>query len=194
MLRSRPGRLLMLACTALACGSVHSAPPSTRPTVVELPQREDIPVREPEPGDTPPASPKVAFGLSIYFDNGEVAGCVVNHVFQGTPAERAGFETGDLITFVESKRIKTAKDWSNATARLQPGEEVRVTVRRSINAPGRARKYGTKVILVTPVPHAEIEGLKAAAAAAAARDPQRQQMMLKQLREASAEPPPPAKP
>ncbi len=152
----------MLACTAFACGPVRGdpppAPPPPRPKAEELAPREDTLSNAAE------AAPKVGFGLG--FDPTPMPKntrqcIIVRRVVPGTPGEGAGFTVFDAITHVEAKRIKNMQDWRKATASLEPGAEVRVTVRRWVQAPNGRWNHVSKVLCVTPVPFQEVEAITA---------------------------------
>ena len=58
------------------------------------------------------------------------AGAVVQRVERGSPAERAGFQRGDVITGVQGKEITSARDAINAVKSSKSGTAVRFQVAR----------------------------------------------------------------
>jgi putative serine protease PepD len=57
-------------------------------------------------------------------------GSRVAEVVSGSPAERAGVRTGDVIVSIDGKPIQDAEDVSSALDGHQPGDRVKVEVRR----------------------------------------------------------------
>jgi S1-C subfamily serine protease len=75
---------------------------------------------------------KVRFGLKVA-DADKMAqkqgtipvfGALVGEVTPGSPGERAGLKTGDIITGISGRRISKAADVAQALASLQPGNIV----------------------------------------------------------------------
>ena len=57
----------------------------------------------------------------------DVAGALVEDVVSGTPADRAGIGTGDLITSFAGKRVSSAASLRKLVLQASPGQTVRVT-------------------------------------------------------------------
>jgi serine protease Do len=57
-------------------------------------------------------------------------GAIVTEVGRGTPAESAGFRTGDVITKVNGSEIRDPRQLALSVSRLSPGAQVTVTVLR----------------------------------------------------------------
>jgi hypothetical protein len=57
-------------------------------------------------------------------------GIYVQHPKQDSAATQAGLARGDVIMAVEGDRIESVWDMQNAVSNSQPGEEIRLTVRR----------------------------------------------------------------
>jgi putative serine protease PepD len=78
-------------------------------------------------------SVKHAFlGVRISDGNG---GARIEEVSDGTPAARAGLQVGDLVMGVDGQRVRSAAELSGAVASHQPGDELRLEVKRN----GKAR-------------------------------------------------------
>ncbi len=84
---------------------------------------------------------------------GKAQGVLVRGVEEGSPAEKAGIEAGDIITRFDGKPIEKPADLPRAVGNTKPGSQVALTV---------FRRGATKDLKVTV---AEIEPEKVAAAA-----------------------------
>lgn len=60
----------------------------------------------------------------------EAKGALVAEVIPDTPAERAGFRSGDLVLELEGKQISDPRDLTRSVAALPPGQKVKVKVLR----------------------------------------------------------------
>jgi putative serine protease PepD len=67
-------------------------------------------------------------GVRIADGNG---GARVDEVSDGTPAARAHLQTGDLVTAVNGKAVRSAAELSGAVASHQPGDKLKLTVKRN---------------------------------------------------------------
>ncbi|HOV87104.1 MAG TPA: DegQ family serine endoprotease [Syntrophobacteraceae bacterium] len=74
-------------------------------------------------------TPEIASALKL----GERKGALVADVFDGSRAERAGIEHGDLIVAYNGKEVKSSQDLATMVASSSVGEEVTVTVLRHDN-------------------------------------------------------------
>ena len=54
-------------------------------------------------------------------------GAVVTGVAKGSPAEKAGFQEGDIISAVEDKNIRSVEDFRQAVGNLKPGDQITIT-------------------------------------------------------------------
>ena len=76
----------------------------------------------------------------------DVRGVLVNSVESGSPAERAGMKTGDVITAVNGKRVDNANGLRNQIAGTAPGTDVALTVLRE----GREQQIQAHLGELTP--------------------------------------------
>ena len=96
-----------------------------------------------------PVTKEVAESIGL----GKAQGVLVRGVEEGSPAEKAGIEAGDIITRFDGKSIEKPADLPRAVGNTKPGSQVALTV---------FRRGGTKDLRVTV---AEIEPEKVAEAA-----------------------------
>ena len=71
-----------------------------------------------------PANP--ALGITCE----DAGGAKVSFVFAGTPAEKAGLQEGDIITFVDGMYVGYCDDLEREIASHRPGERILLTVLR----------------------------------------------------------------
>jgi serine protease Do len=57
-------------------------------------------------------------------------GVVVNNIVEGSPAEKAQLQTGDIIIKKDGKKIENWDSFRNEVARIPPGEKIKLTVIR----------------------------------------------------------------
>ena len=69
-----------------------------------------------------------------------VSGASIAEVRAGTPAERAGLESGDVVTAIDGEEISSADELRRAIDAQKPGDEVELSVRRG---------DGTETVTVT---------------------------------------------
>ncbi|MFW5996565.1 MAG: trypsin-like peptidase domain-containing protein [Lentisphaeria bacterium] len=69
-------------------------------------------------------------------------GVLVNNVFEGQPAEKAGIQTGDVIVKVGDEEVETPHDLQFAVLKYSPGDDVEIEV---------LREDERKTITVTPI-------------------------------------------
>jgi S1-C subfamily serine protease len=55
---------------------------------------------------------------------------LVIDVFEGSPAEKAGIQAGDVISEIDGRPVKDAHTIIGVVARKRPGDEIAVTVSR----------------------------------------------------------------
>jgi serine protease Do len=72
-------------------------------------------------------TPELADSLGLK----KVTGALVAAPQDGSPAEKAGIKAGDLITEVNGKEVKDARDLAKKVAELAPGSEANVTLNRN---------------------------------------------------------------
>jgi putative serine protease PepD len=78
-------------------------------------------------------------GVSLE-DADDPAGAAIRAVTDGSPAEKAGLRTGDVVTSFDGAEITNASELTSAVSAKQPGDEVEVIV---------VRDGGTRTIEVT---------------------------------------------
>jgi serine protease Do len=65
-----------------------------------------------------------------YFGLPEVQGALIQSVTDGSPAESAGLETGDVIVAIDGEPVATSGNLQNRVAQFRPGDRITVTVYR----------------------------------------------------------------
>ncbi len=63
-------------------------------------------------------------------DNKQISGVIVADIDPGSPAEKAGFTRGDIITDINGKKIRSVYDWDGEMTDIPVGKPVKVTTRR----------------------------------------------------------------
>ncbi|WP_036139652.1 Do family serine endopeptidase [Luteibacter sp. 9135] len=95
-------------------------------------------------------TPRIAQALGLK----DTTGAVVTRVDTGSPAEGAGLQTGDVLTAVDGKAVRSSQDVRNAEGLLPLGAKVTLSVKRegaardvqaTIEAPRLATLDGGKV-------------------------------------------------
>ena len=76
----------------------------------------------------PPAR-RVSFGTMPDFAF-EGPGVKVGGVVPGSPAEKAGLKTGDVVLKLDGKEVANLRDFSEKLKGMNPGQEVTVTLSR----------------------------------------------------------------
>jgi serine protease Do len=71
-------------------------------------------------------SPEIARAVGLK----EVKGAMVNMVYPGDPADKAGVKKGDIILAVNAQPIKNPFDLTHMIATLKPGSKIAITVWR----------------------------------------------------------------
>ncbi len=61
----------------------------------------------------------------------ETTGALVAEVLEGTPAYKAGFESGDLVLKLNGRDIASPRDLTRSVSALAPGQKAKVTVLRN---------------------------------------------------------------
>lgn len=68
--------------------------------------------------------------LALTFDVNEGQGVLINEVFEGDPAEKAGIKAGDIIVKLNGRVVDTPQTLSRLIAALAPGKDARLEVVR----------------------------------------------------------------
>jgi len=71
--------------------------------------------------------------LPFSFPEGDVAGVIVQHVVEDSPAEAAGLSAGDVITALDGDPAESAQALTESIAAHEPGDEIVLTVVRLSN-------------------------------------------------------------
>jgi putative serine protease PepD len=82
--------------------------------------------------------------LGVSLQDAESGGAQVATVTDGSPAEKAGLEAGDVVTALDGETITSADDLTAAVLGKQPGDEVRVTVERDGSTKTVTATLGTR--------------------------------------------------
>jgi hypothetical protein len=106
-LTERPDRLTVTIASAPA------APPSGQPA----------------PGAGQPAGHRVSFGTVPDFAF-QGPGVRAEGVVDGSPAQKAGVQAGDIILRIDDKAVANLQEFSNLLRTLQPGQTITVLLRR----------------------------------------------------------------
>ena len=77
-------------------------------------------------------------------DSTSTTGALVSSVASGSPAASAGLKAGDVITAVDGKQITDSSELVDAIANRQPGDQVKLTVRRASNTLTLTATLGTQ--------------------------------------------------
>lgn len=85
--------------------------------------------------------------LASYFGTKQDGGALVIRVDKGTPAEKAGIKSGDVIVSVEKEKIKNGDDLVKVIKKFEPGKKIKITLLRhrkqmSVMAVLEKGKYG----------------------------------------------------
>jgi hypothetical protein len=104
------------------------------------PLRTTLPEGGEDGGAAPAGKRRVSLGTVPDFRFAGT-GVRLEAVRDGTPAARAGLRAGDVIIAVNGSPVAGLRDYAAALRRLEPGDEIRVRVRRD----GQERIYTTRV-------------------------------------------------
>ncbi len=77
----------------------------------------------------PKGRPKGAGYLGLTVEE-SAGGVTVSYVHPGSPADKAGFQEGDVLLRIDGRKVADRADFTSRIWQKKPGEEVRVTVRR----------------------------------------------------------------
>ena len=95
-------------------------------------------------------TPELADSLGLK----KVTGALVATPQDGSPAEKAGIKAGDLITELNGREVKDARDLAKKVADLVPGSEANVTLNRNGESKSLTIKIGE--LPENPVQHASL--------------------------------------
>jgi hypothetical protein len=114
----------LLIVLALAGGI--AAPAVAQNVLTQL--ESDIRQANPPTATTPPAGARVYLGAVANDDAGR--GVRITTVRGGSPAERAGLQTQDLVIGVGGNRIRMLRELTTIIGRMKPGDRLTLDVRR----------------------------------------------------------------
>jgi serine protease Do len=69
--------------------------------------------------------------LAKSFGRSDTAGALVSQVISGSPAEKAGIKSGDIITKLNGVAVESSAGLKNAVGRLAPGSTAKLTIYRN---------------------------------------------------------------
>jgi serine protease Do len=92
--------------------------------------------------------------LAKSFGWAETTGVLVSSVSEGSPAERAGLKSGDIITEYDGRKVERASDLPRAVAGTPVGREVRLSVVRD----GMPMTLTAKIAALDVKEPAQVEG------------------------------------
>jgi S1-C subfamily serine protease len=101
--------------------------------------------------DVQDITPRIAQALGLK----DTAGAVVTRVDAGSPAETAGLETGDIVTAIDGKPVRSAQDVRNTEGLMPLGAKVRLTVRR--DGASRDVQASIEAARIASVPGAKVD-------------------------------------
>jgi S1-C subfamily serine protease len=73
---------------------------------------------------------RVRFGIAPGDYSEEAGGIEVAEVYADTSAAQAGLKIGDFITHWNDKKLASVEDWMPLLRTANPGDEVKLTVKR----------------------------------------------------------------
>jgi serine protease Do len=96
--------------------------------------------------------------LAEYWGRADLTGAVLNSVIEGSPAQRAGLETGDIVTRFDGTPVETEKEedlgvFQRLVAGIEPGQKVKLEIVRD----GKQRSVEVEVGTMPKVDPAEEE-------------------------------------
>jgi serine protease Do len=95
--------------------------------------------------------------LAKSFKRGDTTGALVSEVKEGSPAEKAGMKTGDVIVELDGKKVTKATDLPGLVAEMPVGKNVPIVVMRD----GREARLNAQIARLedeSPTKVAETEG------------------------------------
>jgi S1-C subfamily serine protease len=109
---------------------------------------ERLPGRTLEANSIGSGTPYIGVALQALDENvrGQIhyygkTGVVVSAVFQGTPADKAGLQAGDVITSIDGEAVSSPDELTKAIHALKPGR----TVALQVSSSGREKLVTVKI-------------------------------------------------
>jgi len=75
-------------------------------------------------------TPPIAEAMGLSLAKGVPSGAIISKVVQGSPADKAGLKSGDIVTQLDGKDVRNAAQLRNAVGAKAPGSGVKLTVLR----------------------------------------------------------------
>ena len=83
-------------------------------------------------------------GLREYFDVKDDEGVLIVNVIEDSPAEKAGFKSGDIIVKVDKRVIEDSDDLRKAISKHEPDEKVKIEYIRNKKKSSKTVKLGER--------------------------------------------------
>jgi serine protease Do len=74
--------------------------------------------------------PGSTIGVTVRDQTGDASGVVIDSVRDGTPATRAGLQTGDIVVEFDGERTRSAQQFTRLVRETAPGRSVKMTITR----------------------------------------------------------------
>ena len=74
--------------------------------------------------------PGSSIGVTVRDQTGDASGVVIDSVRDGTPATRAGLQTGDVVVEFDGERTRSAQQFTRLVRETAPGRSVKMTITR----------------------------------------------------------------
>ncbi|MEP1306451.1 MAG: alpha/beta hydrolase [Balneola sp.] len=73
---------------------------------------------------------RASFNAQISWPNNSVPGAKINVIPEDSPLKRAGFESNDIILYVNERFVGNSEDWGAITYGLRANEEIKIVAKR----------------------------------------------------------------
>ena len=128
---SQPQRLVAREAQALTVGMLRALQITGGEPESPTAARSDGEDEEEDPhASAAAAGPRIYFGSMPDYAYQEDDGTRIQGTREGSPAEKCGLRSGDLIVEMEGRTIRTVEDYAKVLFATKPGQEISLTVRR----------------------------------------------------------------